>query len=139
MTIDEQIKVLQAYKEGKEIEQSTFIITKSGARINNTWEPISFVVSNNIALKTESPFNFAHYDYRIKPKQEYQPYKEISDVYHAIQVHGPYVQHNSGKLVSAIQMIELNNDILYINGHSSRSFLENFTWVNDGSQCGQLV
>ena len=36
-------------------------------------------------------------------------------------------------------MIELNNDILYINGHSSRSFLENFTWVNDGSQCGQLV
>lgn len=58
MTIDEQIKVLQAYKEGKEIEQSTFIITKSGARINNMWEPISFVVSDNIALKTESPFNF---------------------------------------------------------------------------------
>lgn len=37
MTIDEQIKVLQAYKEGKEIEQSTFIITKSSARINNAW------------------------------------------------------------------------------------------------------
>lgn len=139
MTIDEQIKVLQAYKEGKEIEQSTFIITKSGARINNTWEPISFVVSDNIALKTESPFNFAHYDYRIKPKQEYQPYKEISDVYHAIQVHGPYVQHYLKKVVYVIQMIEFNSGILYINGYSSKFFLKDFIWADDGSPCGQLV
>lgn len=138
MTIDEQIKVLQAYQEGKEIEQSTFIITKSGARINNAWEPISFV-ADNIALKAESPFNFTRYDYRIKPKSEYQPYKEISDVYQAIQVHGPYVQHYSKKVVYAIQMIEFNGDVLYINGYSSKFFLKDFIWADDKSPCGQLV
>lgn len=139
MTIDEQIKVLQAYKEGKEIEQRTFIITKSGAIIYNMWEPVSFVVSNNGVIKTESPFNFTRYDYRIKPKPEYQPYKEISDVYHAIQIHGPYVQHYSRKVVYAIQMIEFNSDVLYINGYSSKSFLKDFIWADDGSPCGQLV
>ena len=139
MTIDEQIKVLHAHKEGKEIEKRAFRITESGCIEYSTWEPLLFNTSDSEIFKTGSPFNFAQYDYRIKPEQEYQPYKEISDVYNAIKIHGPYVQHNSGNFVTAIQMIEFNNNVLYINRYSSKSFLESFTWVDDGSPCGQLV
>lgn len=53
--------------------------------------------------------------------------------------HGPYVQHYSRKVVYAIQMIEFNSDVLYINGYSSKSFLKDFIWADDGSPCGQLV
>lgn len=50
------IEVLQAFKDGKEIEFR------------------SKVVSENFVVSTSPNWNFGHYDYRIKPQPEYVPF-----------------------------------------------------------------
>lgn len=59
MTIEEQIKILKAYKDGKKIQRKC---------INTRILPWTDVPGK------DHVFNFQDYEYRVKPKEIYRPY-----------------------------------------------------------------
>ena len=59
MTLDDQIAILQAAKEGKEIQ------TRPKPRITDTWG--SYEWYDALEIVQDQAFNFAKYEYRVKP------------------------------------------------------------------------
>jgi len=118
-TTENQIKVLQAFKEGKTIE----VLCK-----DYTWKEIKEEVADYY------PFNFAIETYRVKPLR---PYKGAAEFLAAQQQHGPYIDTTPTQKGSYYDMpIFVGHDCVGFN-HSSYSFSEmtDLHW-QDGTPCG---
>ena len=117
MTIDEKISVMQAFKEGKEVE---FIMKNYSIAV---WKPIFGT----------PVWNFQECDYRAKPEPEppkYVPFTFEDDLV------GMAVVRNDEKGIITNQR---RNHVL-VSGYSwidYDGFLKNYTFT-DGSQCGKL-
>lgn len=122
MTPDELIAVIQAYKEGKQIQWK--------AEHSEIWRDCE-----------GSPcWDFNHIDYRIKPKPHYRPFKSAKEVMEAIKEHGIYTHCI---LTDAYHLIVTINDMSIWLGHaqqdvSMKVMLKDFTFL-DGTPFGKLV
>ena len=78
--IDYQISVMQAYRDGAEIEF-----------INKTVSDYEWSNCNN------PNWNWTLFDYRIKPKPKYRPYNNTTEFLITQKEHGPYLCMNNEK------------------------------------------
>lgn len=74
-TIKEMTEVMLAYERGEEIECSECLV--------ENWRPTS-----------DPAWNWANFDYRIKPKPHYRPYANAEEVMEDIKKHGGWVRRN---------------------------------------------
>lgn len=110
---------MQAYLEGKEIEQAPQL------NLSN-WKTVAFPV-----------WDWSHFDYRIKPeppKPKVRPYKDAEELMAYINVHGSYVKDKKGDYYP-IGIIVCRNGKLLINGSEQDWYLENVTFA-DGAPFG---
>jgi len=116
--LDYMISVMQAAKEGKEIE-STFWDDKS------IWYDCK-----------EPDWNWDVYDYRIKPEPKYVPYENAEEFLRAQKKHGLYVILGGVyKLASFV-----TDDSIMFSDLQTIDFdylLDKFKW-QDGTPCGKL-
>ena len=120
-TTDNQIKVLQAFKEGKAVE----VLCKDG-----TWKEIKEEVADYY------PFNFATQTYRIKPKT--RPYKNAEEFVAASLVHGPFLCKQYKKDVLLQPMAASQDGVdFFCNSikYDYKLLIDTFLW-QDGTPCG---
>ena len=96
MTIDEQIAILQAYKEGKEIIGSYKFDTQG------SW----------ICNKEGYEFNFSEKTYKIKSQPTCRPYSSAEEFLQAQKEHGLYLRC-MGVTTGYIYPIRVNNICIY--------------------------
>lgn len=118
----EAIKVMQAYVDGNEIESKLKEKTDSEfiAPININWD-------------------FYRYEYRVKPKETYRPYKDAEEMDAAIKKHGNYVLGNACNYRGVV--MGWGNCTVQISGYGTMTYvglLNNHRWV-DGTPCGVKV
>lgn len=118
MTTEEQIEVMKAFVEGKEIESKVYN--------GEDWTLCKF------------PFwNWSTCEYRIKPepqKPKVRPYKDAEELMAHINVHGSWVKDKEGNYYT-IGIIASRNGELLINGNKQYWYLENVTFA-DGAPFG---
>lgn len=73
MTTKEMIEVMQAYERGEQIEYRMKTIPE-----NNEW----------VTMTQEPEWDFTEYDFRIKHKPTYRPYKNAQEFLQAQKEHG---------------------------------------------------
>jgi len=132
--LDYMIAVMQAAKEGKEIEAKYL----RGCNSNCEW-----------GYSSHQLWDWDHYDYRIKteePKPEYVPYESAEEFLQAQRVHGKCVNDSYvAGLGVCVPYINTDNDIILEKGHRKQEYycidlvklLELFKW-QDGTSCGKL-
>ena len=133
MKVSEQIAIMKAYEDGKTIERRAYFTSE--------WKIVDYVENHT--------FDFASYDYRIKPVPKYRPYESIEEAFEEAKKHGFWVREKDIKYMSIIcrlstKEIRVNNldttkEVVYINGDSSDYLLKNFVWADDGSPCGVKI
>lgn len=130
MTIDEMIKMLQAYKEGKKI------LAKLKGDSKAEW----FNVLTN-------EFDFKHLEYLIKPEKKIIPYETFEELYNDMEEHGGKFGMVVAKTIGATWNLGakyiitgFTDDSIKINDKwiSQRWLLDSFMWL-DGSPCGKEV
>lgn len=117
-TIDEMCAVMQAFKEGKTIECRMFMYDE--------WEETDDI-----------EWDWALFDYRVKPESEYVPYDSVSEIDRSKWVR----KKDAPNLLRAITMINASENELHISGHcplTLERFFEFFEY-EDGTPCGKLV
>lgn len=121
MKVNEQIAIMIAYQDLETIEQKCFDKTE--------WESIVYDENHQ--------FDFASYEYRIKPEDKYRPYKSIEESFAEAQKHGFWVKCKNKESLCTIHDfgVGICGD-LYINGYDALKFLNDFVWADDGSPCG---
>lgn len=130
-TIDEQLAVLQALKNGKTIEYRW----KDEYNSWLNWQvlPIDPV---NTAL------DFMQYEYRIAKEPEFRPYETPEEFVEAIKQHGSFIKSKTKTLYYNIIWFE-NEYVSYgISGLGKESYktvFENYVWADDGSPCGVKI
>lgn len=124
-TTEEMVAVMTAYKEGKTIEY------KKHEGIPSDW------------TDNDTPsWNWALYDYRVKPEPKYRPYKNADECFRDAQKHGGWIDgvmcdHHKAMITY------ISNHCVYtsarITGRTEfEDLLNNFHWADDGSVCGVL-
>lgn len=85
-------------------------------------------------------FDFAHYDYRIKPEPKYRKFKDSQECWEEMQKHQPFGWIAKGKRLYAIKAVECNT-VFIDDGCENRSliafFNDGFTFA-DGTPFGKL-
>ena len=123
MKVSEQIAIMNAYEDGKTIEQKRFDRTE--------WE--------SIVYDEDFPFDFASYEYRIKPEDKYRPYESVDEAFADAKKHGFWMKHKpSGRICFSTRFLEERNTI-YINSQASVIGLDDYVWLDDGSHCGVKI
>ena len=123
MKVSEQIAIMKAYEDGKTIEQKRFDKTE--------WE--------SIVYDEDFHFDFASYEYRIKPVPKYRPYESVEEAFAEAKKHGFWMKHKqSGRICFSTRFLEERNTI-YINSQSSVCGLDDYVWFDDGSPCGVKI
>ena len=123
MKVSEQIAIMNAYENGKTIEQKRFDRTE--------WESILYVEN--------FPFDFVSNEYRIKPECKYRPYKSVDEAFQAAKKHGFWMKHKpSGRICFSTRFLEERNTI-YINSQASVIGLDDYVWLDDCSPCGVKI
>lgn len=121
MTTDEILAVLQAFKEGKKIEAK--------CKPNGLWKETSIPL-----------WNFADFDYRVKPEPHYRPFESAEEVMEAIKEHGDWVKQKANAAFVAIHAFD--NEYLSVGdapgGRTYQSLFYGATFV-DGTPFGKLV
>ena len=125
-TIDEQIAILQAFKEGKDIEIELLDDGKF------KWFPLCELDS----LENYS-FNFQNNNYRVKPDAKLRPYKSAKEFLSALAEHGPFID------ISPAQLGDYYDLPIGIGPYGVRitqmvyslSKIKKFHW-QDGTPCG---
>lgn len=115
MKVSEQIRVMQAYLDGKEIQYRTH--------------------SNEIWYDAENPaWDWSNHEYRIKPENKLVPYDCANEFLEAMKEHGPYIKDNNGvfklPLVVGKATVVVGED-LPTYGELAKNY-----WWQDGSPCG---
>ena len=123
MKVSEQIAIMKAYENGKNIEQKRFD--------RNEWE--SIVYAENF------PFDFVSNEYRIKPECKYRPYESVEQAFTDAKKHGFWLKHKlSGRICFLTSFLEERNTI-YINSRATVCGLDDYVWLDDGSPCGVKI
>lgn len=129
MTTKEMIEVMQAYERGEQIEYRMRTIPKNNERDLITKEP---------------DWNWAEFDYRVKPQPTYRPYKNAEEFLKAQEEHRMNIQLkgcNYYRLplyitdtIIGVQCPASNGSVVSIDV-SYRELLEDYLW-QDGTPCG---
>ena len=123
MKVSEQIAIIKAYEDGKSIERR--------ALFTSEWKSIDNI--NNYQ------FNFAEYEYRIKPVPKYRPYESVDEAFNEAKKHGFWMKpKSSGRICFSTRFLEERNTI-YINSQASVCGLGDYIWLDDGSPCGVKI
>jgi hypothetical protein len=119
MTIDEQIAVMQGYKDGKSVQMA-----RKGNTRAEKWVDQDYPV-----------FDFSQYDFRLKPEPEppkYEPFSFEDDLVGKIVVlQNMYKAMISGQSPSSVHISGYDNPVFY------NDLLRGWTFT-DGSPCGKL-
>lgn len=129
-TIDEQIAILQAYKEGKVIEYRCH-------DDYNGWSDWATVKGYG-----DSPynFNFANEEYRIAKEPEYLPYEGVKELCEAIKQHSVLVKIKHKE--EYLSITKLNNNCITLNSDYNVGYdgiLIGYVWADDGTPCGVKI
>lgn len=125
MTTAEIIKVMQAYERGEQIEMRE----TSGEKWYDEFHPI---------------WDWSNFEYRIKSKPTYRPYKNADEFLQAQREHGIYLRPSTkAKYMTPITIIgdtitlasPLDSVNVYTCRYSYGDIFNNFTW-QDGTPCG---
>ena len=123
MKVSEQIAIMNAYEDGKTIEQKRFDRTE--------WESIVYV--------EDFPFDFVSNEYRIKTEGKYRPYESVEEAFNDAKKHGFWLKHKlSGRICFLTNFLEERNTI-YINSRASVCGLDDYVWLDDCSPCGVKI
>ena len=124
MKVSEQIAIIKAYEDGKTIERRAFFTSE--------WKSIDNI--NNYQ------FNFAEYEYRIKPVPKYRPYESVDEAFNEAEKHGFWVKSKDKHSLFFIDSFEAagNGDIYICHCHVG-AFIEKFVWFDDCSPCGVKI
>lgn len=128
-TIDEQIAILQAYKEGKTIEYRYH-------DDYNGWSEWGTVKGYG-----DSPyhFNFANEEYRIKEEPIYEEYCKATLKDALMSKHYNLVK---GKMTGSYFTIRFFDEAVVSMGSNSVTYgylLESYVWADDGTPCGVKI
>lgn len=113
-SIDEMIAVMQAYKDGKTIEELYYMDTE--------WKVV------------EKPlWNFNNYDYRVKSEPKYVPYDSVDEV-----EKDKWIKSKATGFLYRIYSIK--EDMIYfeLGSDDTKELFDLFTY-EDGTPCGKLV
>ena len=124
MKVSEQIAIIKAYEDGKTIEVKRCDETK--------WESIVYIDNYQ--------FNFAEYEYRIKPVTKYRPYDSVDEAFNEAEKHGFWVKSKDKHSLFFIDSFEAaGNGDIYIGHCHVGAFIEKFVWFDDCSPCGVKI
>lgn len=123
-TTKEMIEVMQAYERGEQIE-----FMDCSREWKDTTNPI---------------WDWARYDYRIKPKTKYVPFKTPEEFLTAYREHGEFIENiESGEKMNAY--IDKNGIVILSTAlnctYTFESLANLFAYYkfSDGTQCGKEV
>ena len=124
MKVSEQIAIIKAYEDGKTIERRAFFTSE--------WKSIDNI--NNYQ------FNFAEYEYRIKPVPKYRPYESVDEAFNEAKKHGFWMQNVDRMYLRFIDGFHINkNSDIFICDYCVDDILDMFVWADDGSPCGVKI
>ena len=124
MKVSEQIAIIKAYEDGKTIERRAFF-TSAWKSIDNT---------------ENYQFNFAEYEYRIKPEQKYRPYESLEEAFKEAEKHGFWVKSKDKHSLFFIDIFEAaGNGDIYVGPCHVGAFIQNLSWFGDSSPCGVTI
>ena len=124
MKVSEQIAIMKAYEDGKTIERRAFFTSE--------WKSIDNI--NNYQ------FNFAEYEYRIKPVPKYRPYESVDEAFNEAEKHGFWVKSKDKHSLFFIDIFEAaGNGDIYVGHCHVGAFIEKFIWFDDCSPCGVKI
>ena len=117
-TIEEKIAVMQAYADGKKIEESYF---------GRSW------------TETTNPaWQWVNYDYRIKPEPKYRPYKNADEFFAEAQKHGWWVILSSTHIRFFVNAYGNTAMRTGSDWTTYEDVLKIMCWTDDGTPCGVL-
>ena len=124
MKVSEQIAIMKAFEDGKSIERRAFFTSE--------WKSIDNIENYQ--------FNFAEYEYRIKPVPKYRPYESVEEAFNDAKKHGFWIKCKNKESLCTIHDFGCGicGDV-YINGYDALKFLNDFVWHDDGSPCGVKI
>ena len=124
MKVSEQIDIIKAYEDVKSIERRAFFTSE--------WKSIDNI--NNYQ------FNFAEYEYRIKPVPKYRPYESVDEAFNDAKKHGFWMQNVDRMYLRFIDGFHINkNSDIFICDYCVDDILDMFVWADDGSPCGVKI
>ena len=124
MKVSEQIAIMKAFEDGKTIEVKRYDKTK--------WESIVYIDNYQ--------FDFAEYEYRIKPVPKYRPYESVDEAFNEAEKHGFWVKSKDKHSLFFIDSFEAaGNGDIYIGHCHVGAFIEKFVWFDDCSPCGVKI
>ena len=124
MKVSEQIAIIKAYEDGKTIERRAFFTSE--------WKSIDNI--NNYQ------FNFAEYEYRIKPVPKYRPYESVEEAFKEAEKHGFWMQNVARMYLRFIDGFHITkNSDIFICDYCVDDILDMFVWADDGSPCGVKI
>ncbi len=123
MNIDEQIKILQAYKNGKPIEIKVF---DNGYYL---WVTLN--------ADKDYTFDFRNNNYRIKQEPKIRPYKDAKEFLKASKEYGPYIIRRNAVHSAYIPTETHKGCIKFSTGDlvDYETLLKNYMW-QDNITCG---
>lgn len=125
MTIDEQIAIIKAYKDGKTIERKSYID-------KSNWCALLF--------NEEHPFDFFSYEYRIKQEPKYRPYESVEEAFNEAKKHGFWMRNKDRGFLRFIDGFTATKNFgLYLGDYWAADNLGVFVWHDDGSPCGVKI
>lgn len=130
MTTKEMIEVMQAYERGEQIEYRIKAFMR-----DDEWSPMT----------DEQPeWDFTEFDFRVKPKPTYRPYKGAKEFLKAQEEHGMWLKSNEviecyfmpiRVFSTYVQIIRLQSGTLVSKEMEFRELLGTYSW-KDGTECG---
>ena len=124
MKVSEQIAIIKAYEDGKTIERRAFFTSE--------WKSIDNIENYQ--------FNFAEYEYRIKPVPKYRPYESVDEAFKEAEKHGFWVKSKDKNSLFFIDIFEATgNGDIYVGHCHVGAFIEKFIWFDDCSPCGVKI
>lgn len=132
MTTKEMIEVMQAYERGEQIECRDWG--------TESWYP----VNNDPDWSNDPDWNMSDFEYRIKPKPTYRPYKGAKEFLKAQEEHGMWLKSNEviecyfmpiRVFSTYVQIIRLQSGTLVSKEMEFRELLGTYSW-KDGTECG---
>ena len=124
MKVSEQIAIMKAYEDGKTVEGKHYGETD--------WKILEYVENYQ--------FNFAEYEYRIKPVPKYRPYESVDEAFKEAEKHGFWVKSKDKHSLFFIDSFEAaGNGDIYVGHCHVGAFIEKFVWFDDCSPCGVKI
>ena len=129
-TIDEQIAILQAYKEGKAIEY----------RCHDDYSGWTDWYTVKGYGGSPYHFNFAYEEYRICKEPEYRPFYGVIEFTPYVYNHNAFVKPKDKEEYYAIT--RFNDECITLNGDDVVGYdglFYGYVWADDGSPCGVKI